>query len=156
MKTKDFISEYKYKNQHCVYRLISKDGVVIYVGSSSYPSNRIYSHMGSDKDFCSVEADFFDSADELAKNEAMQIAEYNPKHNTLMPASLEFITLKSAQDIMTSDIKRITRNLPYEFCRGNTNYISASNFNKLRDVISESSTKTLTAIIDLSHKKECK
>jgi len=149
MNVKDFINKYRNNNFHCVYRLISSDGVVVYVGSSSFPSNRIYSHLRSDRDFCSVEFDAFDSYQELPENEAKQIVKYNPFGNVVLPTSIEFITLKDAQDDLSKEIRRMVRDLPYEFCRGKTQYISSVNFNELKD----KTLNTGRAVLDEIHKK---
>ena len=151
MNPKKFINKYKNNPFYCVYRLISIRGVVIYVGSSSFPSSRIYSHLKSDLDFHSVEFDAFDNDGELAENEARQIVKYNPLRNVVLPTSSEFVTLKNAQDNLSKEIRRIVRDLPYEFCRGTTQYVSSVNFDELKDKILDKARDTL----DNMHKKEC-
>ena len=138
----EFIQLFKDEECHCVYRLINDDGIVIYVGSTSSPSNRIYAHSRSDKEFSTIEFTVYPSFHDLAKNEALQIIEYAPILNTTVPSTPELITLKKAQETITADMRRLTRNLPHLFCRGKTSYLSTPDFNELRnEVINEALRK---------------
>lgn len=146
MKPTDFIKKYASENFHCVYRLISDLGVVVYVGRTSFPSSRIQSHMSSDREFNSIEFDAFDSMQDLQENEARQIVEHDPKYNSELPMTDLFPKLKTAQDDVFLSIKDVVSDLPYVFWRTRAKHVSEGDLKKLKADILNAAIRSLKEI----------
>jgi hypothetical protein len=146
MKPTDFIKKYANDNFHCIYRLISDLGVVVYVGRTSFPSNRIRSHMSSDREFSSIEFDAFDTMHDLQENEARQIVEYDPKYNSELPITDLFPKLKTAQDEVFLSLKGVVSDLPYVFWRTRAKHVSEGDLNKLKSDILNAAIQSLKEI----------
>lgn len=149
MKAKEFIKKYKDEQFNCVYRLISSKGVVVYVGCSSFPSNRISSHVSSHREFESVEFDVCGCC-EMRSVEARQIVKYNPIYNTELTHSDEFPKLKHMQDDVCKEIKSLMKDLPYAFSRGRDKHVLMGDANKLKADILKAAQASLVEI----HNKE--
>lgn len=146
MKVKEFIKKYDGDDFNCVYRLISSKGVVVYVGSTSYPVNRIRSHVGSDREFDSVEIDVIDKYCGMRDEESRQIVKYNPMYNIAVNFPQEFPKLKHANSDVCGEIKSLVSDLPCVFSRGRDKYVSAKDLKKLKADILNAAIQSLKEI----------
>ena len=145
MKTSDFIKKFKKDRSPCVYRLLL-DGLVVYVGSTTNPSARIYQHSFSDKEFDSVSYDLFDSYEDLPKHESSQIVKYNPKLNISIPANNKTILLARAVDKFNREMYSTLRELPFVFSRKGSDYISTEDLKTLITDVKKSALDSLEKI----------
>jgi len=146
MGPKSFVKEFSGKNFYCVYHLINSENEIVYIGSSYYPSRRVYAHICSDKDFCSVEFKRLESGPEMSNTEATDIVKFNPKLNLNIPANKDFILINQAFDVADVKIKKIIRELPISFSRRGSIYISTSDLNKLMVDIEVAANKSMIEI----------
>jgi hypothetical protein len=93
-------------HDHCVYQLLSRDGRVIYIGSSSAVFARLGQHAKT-KDWWSqvagVEVESFTSRDEMLEREQVLIEMINPAYNDVYGTAS---ALAFASDLMGRAVTR--------------------------------------------------
>lgn len=152
MNTLDFLKKHKGNNFNCVYRLID-NGVVVYVGSTMMPYNRIKTHFNGDKVFDSVS--YFAVSDgygESLKNESLEIVMYNPKYNTSLPYNDTFTLRTGVSSAIESRVKSFINDLPVAFSRRSSAYVNTSDVDNMISSLEDH----LTDFINKLHAKEIK
>ena len=87
------------EGQHCIYKLIDSDEVIVYIGQTAKLESRIYSHLSNGKDFSFFEYEVCDkSKASILESEA--IIKHNPKLNTSLPKNPEYKTIDQARKII--------------------------------------------------------
>lgn len=149
-----FIAVHKDLQMNGVYLLFNNNHVV-YIGSTSYPSSRVYSHDRSDKVFDHVGWISCEYKD-MHEIEASKIVEYNPEYNSTLPTCGDLTTINQCLLESKSTINNIIKELPVVFQRANRSYVKISEFNRIMEVMEKAARKELSIINSEFMKKECK
>ena len=141
----DYIKKYRGKTFYCVYKLIDANDIVVYVGSTKFPSQRIGAHQSSDKDFTYVEHVECTQCT-FSELEAATIIKYKPRLNIGIPANNLITTTKIALDGIRSDLESLINGLPIVFERSKNQYIKTDDYKTLIFDMKESAIKSLKKI----------
>jgi len=152
--TSIFLAAHKDLQMYGVY-LLFNDDVVVYVGSTGYPSSRIYSHNRSDKDFNRV-GWISCERESMPEIEASKIVEYNPEYNSTLPTCGDLTTINQCLLESKSTINNMIKELPVVFQRANRSYVKISEFNRIMEVMEIAARKELSIINSEFMKKEFK